>query len=623
MTDRQNSESRQDIPDTKRLLSELEGIFRQLEIITERSDLIREMDKAILRSTFSAKEVLKLIIEKCLSKTDSQHGQVVLYRQNRLTVEASTEPNHVGEELPLDRSLCGKAVIERKTQHYADINEISPENYVRYHQGTTSELAVLIKSEHSARILGVLDLEREKQGFFDQNSVAFAELLAGQAAIAIRHAQIWSGVTMLYEISTALLSGNLNLENSYQVILESILEELDFEHGQILRLIGDELVILASSRKDDVGLRPGKKNSVCGRYLIEEQGRDILVIDDIEISTYKDVYLSLLQAEGKPMRSEMIVPLIENDRLVGGLNIESPRAGIFSDFERNLLGVVGSLMASALSAAFERTTKVRRARIESSTLALTQLGNVAQSFLHRFGNSIGDTRGRILELREHLSGSHFPPIRGKIDVNDFIADLVQKLSEASKVIDDFSDRFNPSHPRFQIREMDMKRVAEIALDQARIKYSDQPVKFLFEDKLPSTKDNGVTDIHTQSICYLSEQVYEVIENLLNNAVEAILERGPKFEGGQVKMILELPDPFHVRLQVQDNGIGISEVDKHKIFDFGYTSRKKKRESHGIGLWFCDLYIKQRGGEISFKSTQGVGTTFEVLFPTVLTDIERS
>jgi signal transduction histidine kinase len=619
MPNGQNVELDQEIPKTKRLLVELENIFRQLEIITERSELIREMDKAILRSTFSPQEVLNLIVEKCLSKTDSQHGQVVQYRHNRLVVVASTETSHVGEELPLHKSLCGKAVIEEATQHSPDVSQIPPDNYVRYHEETKSELAVLIQSEHSARVLGVLNLEREQLGWFDPTSVEFAELLAGQAAIAIRHAQTWSGVKMLYELSTSLLSGNITLEKSYQAILEAILEEFDFEHGQILQLVDNEFVILASSRKEDIGLRPGKHTSVCGQYLLVEQGRNLLVIDDIEHSPYGEFYLALLEEEGRPMRSEMIVPLIENENFIGALNIESPRIGIFTDFERNLIGVIGSLMASALTATFKRASQVSQGRIQAANLALTQLGHVAQSFLHRFGNNIGDARGRLLELKEHLSSSQIPPMRsGRISAADFIADVTEKLTEASIIIDDFSDRFNPSHPRFQLREMDMERVAEIALDRTRSRYANQPIKFHFENLVPTAETGDKED--KRSVCYLSEQVYEVIENLMNNAVEAIMERGEDFKEGRVSVVLEIPDPFHILLRVRDNGVGIAEVDQQRIFEFGYTSRKGRR-NRGIGLWFCDLYVKQRGGKINFSSTRGEGTTFEILFPTILAGIK--
>ncbi|MDX6530325.1 MAG: two-component system, NtrC family, sensor kinase [Blastocatellia bacterium] len=630
MTENPSRQTLEGIPQSRRLLQELEQVFREvessttdifkkLEINTERNELVREIDEAILRATFSPQEVLDLIINRCLPKTGAQHGQLVLYRQNKLMVAASTEADRIGQELPLSGSLCGKAIIEGEPQHYPDVNMIPVDKYTRYHDDTNSELAVLIKPKLSNRVLGVLDLERTQAGLFDETSVGFAELLARQAAIAISHTQTWSGIKTLYEISNSLLSGEVSLESGYQRILDAILEEFDFEHGQILRLIGRDLIIIASSRKEDIGLRPGENSSICGRYLISEDGRDILVIPDIEKSRYAEFYLGLLKsAEGIPMRSEMIVPLIENNRVIGAVNIESPRVDIFSDLERNLLGLIRGLIANAISATLTRTTRMNQGRIEAASLALTQLGSVAQSFLHSFGNSIGDARAKLIELSGHLSQQRdvLPIRKDKISVKDFIGMVTGKLFEAKEILDDFSERFNPSHPRFQIQEMDMEKVAATALRRAKKRYVNLPIEFQFESRLP---EESKKNVGSQSICRVSEQVYEVLGNILDNGVEAILERGPGYESGRIRVEIELPDPFRVILRIEDNGIGISEQVQPKVFEYSFSTRKETRGSHGIGLWFCDLYVKQRGGEISFKTTEGEGTVFEVLLPTVLAD----
>jgi putative methionine-R-sulfoxide reductase with GAF domain len=630
MAEDSNRHALEGIPQSRRLLQELEQVFRKvessttdifkkLEINTERNELVREIDEAILRATFSPQEVLDLIIDRCLPKTGAQHGQLVLYRQNKLIVAASTEPNRVGHELPLPASLCGRAIIEEEPQHFPDVSKIPLDKYIRYHDDTISELVVLIRPRLSKRVLGVLDLERTQKGLFDETSVGFAELLARQAAIAIGHTQTWSGIKTLYEISNSLLSGEVSLESGYQRILDAILEEFDFEHGQILRLIGRDLVIIASSRKEDIGLRPGENSSICGRYLISEEGRDILVIPDIEKSRYAEFYLGLLKsAEGIPMRSEMIVPLIENNRVIGAVNIESPRVDIFSDLERNLLGLIRGLIANAISATLTRTTRMNQGRIEAASLALTQLGSVAQSFLHSFGNSIGDAKAKLIELSGHISkqGDILPIRKDKIPVKDFIGMVTGKLVEAKEILDDFTERFNPSHPRFQIQEMDMEKVATTALRRAKQRYRNLAIDFQFENRLP---EESKKNVGSQSICRISEQVYEVLGNILDNAVEGILERSQGAKDGRINVELELPDPFRVLLRIKDNGIGISDEVRPKIFEYGFSTRKETRGSHGIGLWFCELYIKQRGGEISFDTVVGEGTTFEVLLPTVLAD----
>ena len=66
------------------VLNELESLYSEILSGIERTELIAEIDRAILRSTFSPSEVLDVIVQKCLSKIGCHHGQVVEYRRNRL-----------------------------------------------------------------------------------------------------------------------------------------------------------------------------------------------------------------------------------------------------------------------------------------------------------------------------------------------------------------------------------------------------------------------------------------------------------------------------------------------------------------------------------------------------------
>jgi signal transduction histidine kinase len=265
---------------------------------------------------------------------------------------------------------------------------------------------------------------------------------------------------------------------------------------------------------------------------------------------------------------------------------------------------------------------VSRSRTEAANVALTQLGHVTQKFLHNFGNDIGDSRSRLLELIPLLPSESLPGLRrGKIPVSSFVAGIADKLAEAGKILVEFSDRFDPKHPRFQLMEFDLEQVAKVALDQAIARHAAHSISFEFISRVPSGTGSSAEDVRGKPICMLSEQIYEIIENLLNNAVEAIQEKGPGFSTGQVSMLVELQDAFHARLEIRDNGVGIAIGDQDRVYDFGFTTKENRQSRGGIGLWFCDLYIRQRGGAISFMSKVGEGTTFEIVLPTVLADAE--
>jgi len=600
------------------VLGHLENMFADVRRYAQQYELVRELDAAILHSTFSPQQVLELIVKKCLAHAEAEHGQVVLYRGGRLFVAASSEPDRVGQELPIKGSLSGAAVLEREEQHCPDLSTLPAESYVRYHETTRSELVLPIQPVNEGRVLGVIDLERNVTGPFSERALAFAHLLAGQAAIAIEHARIASGVQTLYEISNSVASGALSLQESCSAILLALLAKSDFRHGQILIRERDKLVIVASSRSEDIGLMPGPESSVCGRYLLGEEGNEILLINDIARSPYQDFYLGLLGADGPPMRSELIVPLLNlAGETIGALNIESPELSVFSSFDKNFFGTVGNFLAGAVWAALARQKRIRDEQIKTADLAMTQLGSIAHSFLHRFGSAIGDTRLRLISLGQHLSGRSLPPVPEETTgIEEFVAGMVDSLTDAADTLIEFNNRFNPGSEEFKFHDVDLAATAEELVRRYQIKYASSQIDFVFDNLLRVVKREGRSPVYSKAICRLTDKVGEVVENLLDNAIRAIEERPPGADRGKIIVSVRLNDALRARLRVTDNGVGIPQRDQPRIFEFGFTSRKKRGVSHGIGLSFCQHYAFQVGGELRFQSVEGNGSWFEIEFPTI-------
>jgi len=64
------------------------------------------------------------------------------------------------------------------------------------------------------------------------------------------------------------------------------------------------------------------------------------------------------------------------------------------------------------------------------------------------------------------------------------------------------------------------------------------------------------------------------------------------------------------MAISDNGTGISGVLQHKIFDPFFTSKDTGRGT-GLGLYVSYKIILELGGTLSYKTEEGVGTTFFV------------
>lgn len=97
---------------------------------------------------------------------------------------------------------------------------------------------------------------------------------------------------------------------------------------------------------------------------------------------------------------------------------------------------------------------------------------------------------------------------------------------------------------------------------------------------------------------------EIMANLLKNAVLYVDPERP----GKVE-VSAAPCPGHVLFHVRDNGRGISEEDKHKVFEPFRRAGKQDVAGEGMGLAYVQALVRRLGGHISFESEFGIGTTF--------------
>lgn len=109
-----------------------------------------------------------------------------------------------------------------------------------------------------------------------------------------------------------------------------------------------------------------------------------------------------------------------------------------------------------------------------------------------------------------------------------------------------------------------------------------------------------------------EKMTRVINNLVNNAI--------KFSppGGQINVAVSKRDNDLV-IAIKDNGIGIPDNIKDKIFDL-FTEAKRfgtsGEQPYGLGLSISKQIVEAHGGHIWFDSVHGAGTTFYVSLPLV-------
>ncbi|HHN47633.1 MAG TPA: sensor histidine kinase [Bacteroidales bacterium] len=113
----------------------------------------------------------------------------------------------------------------------------------------------------------------------------------------------------------------------------------------------------------------------------------------------------------------------------------------------------------------------------------------------------------------------------------------------------------------------------------------------------------------QNQCFIladKRQILRVFNNLIQNSVQAIGDA----PNGLIEIeTLKENDQWHVR--VTDNGTGISQEQKEKIFSPYFTT---KSSGMGLGLAIVKNIVSGTGGSISFTSEENNGTSFHLYFP---------
>ncbi len=101
----------------------------------------------------------------------------------------------------------------------------------------------------------------------------------------------------------------------------------------------------------------------------------------------------------------------------------------------------------------------------------------------------------------------------------------------------------------------------------------------------------------------------IISNLIINGLQSV----PKERTPTIEIFLQLKNANKVTIEIKDNGIGIAENIKDKVFIPNFST---KYTGSGIGLAIAKRGIEHAGGSIWFETREGMGTSFYIELPLV-------
>jgi PAS domain S-box-containing protein len=106
-------------------------------------------------------------------------------------------------------------------------------------------------------------------------------------------------------------------------------------------------------------------------------------------------------------------------------------------------------------------------------------------------------------------------------------------------------------------------------------------------------------------------IHTCLSNLVANAVDAC-EGDTKLTEHRIIVRTKQEDDGSLTFQVSDNGGGMSEETRRKIFASFYSTKGSR--GTGLGLMVTSKIVMEHAGEISFTSEEGIGSTFTIVLP---------
>lgn len=212
--------------------------------------------------------------------------------------------------------------------------------------------------------------------------------------------------------------------------------------------------------------------------------------------------------------------------------------------------------------------------------------------------------------------------------HEFRTPLTAILS-SSELLERYHERLAPDARAEGLRRINaevirLNQMVDDLLEMSRgesgqIKFTPQPLNLLqFCQTL--VKDMAVGHTHTLTFTHFGDLTNIPADlNLLRPVLTNLIANAIKYtpSGGHIQVEARLKDE-QVLISVTDEGIGIPEADQQRIFEPFYRGANVgKIKGTGLGLRIVRDYVNLHGGNITFTSEPGKGTTFTVSLPVVL------
>src|SRR5215471_17770911 len=328
----------------------------------------------VVNTTLDLETTLRRVAELVRKVIEYEIFAILLLNERTQELRFRFQLGYPGEFAERARLKVGEGVTGRaaKLREAVLVDDVTKEEgYIAAVPHVRSELAIPLIVKN--RVIGIIDLEAREAGYFTEDHKRLLTLIASRMAVGIENAQLYTRTTrqartllLLNEIAREL-SSILNLDQLLKRIAELLNRIIDYQMFSILLVdeSGQKLTHRFSLRfqesihlKHDIPLGKG----IVGAAATEKAA---VLVPDVS----KDPRYVMANPETK---SELAVPLIYKDKVIGVLDLEHTRRGFFTEDHKRTITTLAAQIAIALENARLYEQVARQERRLERDLALAR-----------------------------------------------------------------------------------------------------------------------------------------------------------------------------------------------------------------------------------------------------------
>jgi GAF domain-containing protein len=600
-----------------RLFKELEVRNRDLTEALEQQTATSDILRVISQSQTDVQPVFDTIAAAALKLCRSSAANVFTFDGSLIHLAAVVSRNSAYVEVldqyyprPLNRDMAvTRAILARGVCAIPDVFE-DPEYLIGDHAaaaGFRSVLAVPLVRDGNA--IGGIAVGRAEPGQFPDTQIALLQTFADQAVIAIENVRLFKELEArttdltrsvgelkaLGEVGQAV-SSTLDLETVLSTIVTRATQLAGMDGGSIYEYDEDReefYLHTADKLPDDLvaALRATpirKGEGALGRMAMT--GEPVQIRDIMDEGSYQSRVREKLMRLG--LRALLVVPLLREDHLLGGLAVNRKRPG---EFDTDTIALLKTF-ATQSALAIQNARLFREIEVKSR-----QLGIASQhksEFLANMSHELRTPLNAIIGFSEVLSERLFGELNDK--QAEYAGDITESGRHLLSLINDILDlsKIEAGRMELDVSEFDPAVAIDNTLSLVRERAQRRAIAL-----------RCTVDEHLTTLVADERKVKQVLLNLLSNAL--------KFtpEGGSVDVRATAHDD-RVEIAVTDTGVGIAPEDQESVFEeFRQVGAAAKNiEGTGLGLAISRKFIELHGGRIWVTSEPGVGSTFAFTLP---------